>query len=152
VRESVRGWNGQRLKSARLDADLTQEDLAAMVGCSHSGIVRWESGGGAPSPQHARAIADNLDLPVTEFTDVDVDQSLLRDLRVWAGLTQDAVRQELGAHLIGPMERGARPVPSVLLPRLAELYGVDEGTLVAAAGRSQLVWRDRLEQKRRRPS
>jgi transcriptional regulator with XRE-family HTH domain len=123
-----------------------------MVGCSHSGIVRWESGSGAPSPQHAHAIADTLGQPVAEFTDVDVDQSLLRDLRVWAGLTQDAVRQELGAHLIGPMERGARPVPSALLPRLAELYGVDEKTLVAAAGRSQQMWRDRLEQKRRRPS
>jgi hypothetical protein len=30
------------------------------------------------------------------------------------------------------------------LPRLAVLYGVDEDTLVAAAGRSQQMWRERL--------
>ncbi len=70
MRESVRGWSGRRLRSARLDGHLTQEDSPRWwVWCSHCGIARWESGSAehhrpsmrAPSPKHARAIADALD-------------------------------------------------------------------------------------------
>jgi hypothetical protein len=83
---------------------------------------------------------------------VEAAEANLKDLRSWAGLTQTEVRDQLSVRDLGAMERGARPVPSALLPRLAELYRVDEETLAAAAGRSQLVWRERLEQKRRPPS
>lgn len=149
MRESVRGWRGERLKEARTQAQLTQDDLAGVIGCAHSMIARWERGQGAPSPQHARALAATFGLTVQDLTDVPDDLIELRDLRVWAGLTQGAVRQELGLHMVGAMESGSAPLRPSDVPALARLYGVDEDVLLSAADRVRRSWRARIDRRLR---
>ncbi len=51
---------GQRIRTARKDHGLTQEDLAAAVGVSRSAVAQWETGrAGQLTPNLAR-IADAL--------------------------------------------------------------------------------------------
>lgn len=57
MRESVRGWPAATLRRMRLAADLTQEYLAGMVGCSAAAIATWEGGRHDPRPRLAAALA-----------------------------------------------------------------------------------------------
>jgi len=43
-RLSLSAMNGKALKQARRRAGLTQEELAARLGCSRRAIARWERG------------------------------------------------------------------------------------------------------------
>ena len=43
-----------RLKSARAALDMSQQQLADAVGVSRQTISNWESGQGAPTPDHKR--------------------------------------------------------------------------------------------------
>jgi transcriptional regulator with XRE-family HTH domain len=50
---------GDRLRKARVDADMTQDELAAVIGCKPSTIAAWETNRHAPSLQNVELIADN---------------------------------------------------------------------------------------------
>ncbi|MGH3501397.1 MAG: helix-turn-helix domain-containing protein [Nocardioidaceae bacterium] len=150
MRESVRGWSPTALRQARRAAGLTQEDLAAEAGCAPSAIGIWESGRYGPQPRHAVALAAALELSIHDLLDIDPADATVRDLRAWVGLTQTDVREALSLRDIGAIERGTRPIPPDVLPRLAELYGVDEATLRTAAERTRAEWRHRIESRKGR--
>jgi transcriptional regulator with XRE-family HTH domain len=46
------------LRASRVDANLTQKDLAKRLGVSMRAIQTWESGDRRPLPQHRRALAE----------------------------------------------------------------------------------------------
>ncbi len=52
----------ERLKAARKDKKLSQEQLGRMVGLSKSAISKYESGKNAPKIEHAKALADALNI------------------------------------------------------------------------------------------
>lgn len=49
---------GERLRRARVEADLTQEELAERIGVAPLTVGRYERGSQAPRPGHLKAIAD----------------------------------------------------------------------------------------------
>src|SRR6476661_5841582 len=57
---------GPWLKSRRKALDLTQQDLAARVGCAAATIRKFEAGERRPSKQVAERLAGSLDIPLEE--------------------------------------------------------------------------------------
>lgn len=51
---------GEKLKQARKDAGLRQEDLAEKLGVSRSAVAKWETGKGMPDIDNLRLIAQFL--------------------------------------------------------------------------------------------
>ena len=51
---------GELLRRARREARLTQPQLAARVGVSHSSIDGWERGAWQPTPDHLQTLRDVL--------------------------------------------------------------------------------------------
>lgn len=39
-----RDWNGEKLRAWRLEQGLNQQQLAALLGCTHQKVSRWENG------------------------------------------------------------------------------------------------------------
>jgi transcriptional regulator with XRE-family HTH domain len=62
---------GRRLRKARLDAGLLQEDLAELAGVSRTSISTYERGGRVPQPENAAKLANVLaDLEPEDLMDV----------------------------------------------------------------------------------
>lgn len=47
----------KRIKSIRIDANLSQEELAARLGVGQKTVSRWESGRGEPRLRQLKALA-----------------------------------------------------------------------------------------------
>jgi DNA-binding XRE family transcriptional regulator len=60
---------GQCMKKRRKELDLTQEDLAKLVGCAMISIQSIEAGRRRPSKQMAELIARQLDIPESKRQD-----------------------------------------------------------------------------------
>lgn len=56
---------GDRLREARLAAELTQPELAAKLGCTKSAVSRWESEERRPELGHALALKTLLKIDPT---------------------------------------------------------------------------------------
>jgi len=144
MRESVRGWSAPTLKRLRLHAHLTQADLAAMVGCSPAAIATWEGGRFGPQPRWAAALAQSLDVTVPDLVSLSREETRLRDLRAWAGLTQHEVQLDLLVRDIGAIERGTKPLPETAIQVLAQAYSIAAAELRAAADRTRADWQVRI--------
>lgn len=55
---------GQRIRQARLAADLTQAELAGRIGIAPQSVVQWESGKNSPSRDNLMKAAKALDTPL----------------------------------------------------------------------------------------
>lgn len=55
---------GERLRQARLDANLSQLELATRIGRDHRTIHRWEYATSDPSLTDLLLLADALDIPL----------------------------------------------------------------------------------------
>jgi transcriptional regulator with XRE-family HTH domain len=55
---------GQRLRNARLQRRLTQQELASEVGCDNAQISRWENDVYVPSTESLRDLAATLGVSV----------------------------------------------------------------------------------------
>lgn len=66
----------------------------------------------------------------------------VRDARQEAGMTQDGVWMDYGIHraYVGQVERGERNATTLVLVRLATVYGVDPGTFIAGFRHSPDLW------------
>ena len=58
---------GARLKSLRLERDLSQEALAAKAGCSHRTLQYLETGKRAPQLETLQGLSRALDVPYEEL-------------------------------------------------------------------------------------
>ena len=58
---------GERLRAARLRADLTQAQLGEKVGREHRTIHRWEYAYRIPNLEDLLLIADALDVPLADL-------------------------------------------------------------------------------------
>ena len=55
------------IKEARLDARLTQQELAELVGVDQNTVSRWERGETEPSDLSRHALMEHLDLEPADF-------------------------------------------------------------------------------------
>lgn len=60
-------FDGNRLREAREQAGITQDQLAALVGASRRSPSRWENGEVDPSLKHVVRIADVTGKPIDFF-------------------------------------------------------------------------------------
>ena len=133
---------GCRIRDARHNIGLTQQEVAARLMVSTQTIRNWESGRYEPTRETIDALAALYQIPADTLrpghTDVgtqappsgpnkriDVDPGVLANARKQSGLSQDWAAQRAGISLatLRRYERGkARPTRSILR-RLALLYG-----------------------------
>ena len=116
---------GERIRKARLRADMTQEQLANKLGICHNSISSWENGVNSISIETLKKIADALGVPVAEFLGMDSAAAgcEVSDRERLIGLLFQVVKQ--GA------QEDADPEKVRILPEtarlLAELIGEEEG-------------------------
>ena len=60
---------GEKLKNARKEAGLSQEQLAEKLSVSRSAVAKWESGKGMPDVNNLKVIAQLLDVSVDYLLD-----------------------------------------------------------------------------------
>ena len=60
---------GEKLKEARRDAKMSQEELAVKIGVSRSAIAKWETDKGLPDIQNLKTIAAVLDVSLDYLLD-----------------------------------------------------------------------------------
>lgn len=72
---------GEKLKQARMNAKMSQEELALKVSVSRSAIAKWETDRGMPDVQNLKAIAFALDVNVDYLLDdgTKLDLSVIRE-------------------------------------------------------------------------
>ena len=55
------------LKAARVNADMTQDDVARELGVSNKTVLNWETGKTTPSPATVKALADLYRMPLNNI-------------------------------------------------------------------------------------
>ena len=60
-------FNKEKITKARLRLDLTQRELANLIGVSHVTIFRWENGDRTPNVNHLADLANALGEPIEYF-------------------------------------------------------------------------------------
>jgi len=80
---------GQKIKRARQNADLTQKQLAELIGAKHNSVSNWEKGVSKPSQQLRLQIAQITGTPPEELTEIkDAPQVgfRLKGDRIWVDM------------------------------------------------------------------
>ena len=62
---------GKKLKEARKEAGLSQEQFAEKLSVSRSAVAKWEAGGGMPDINNLKAMAQLLDVSIDYLLDED---------------------------------------------------------------------------------
>ena len=60
-------YNKEKITTARLRLDLTQRELANLIGVSHVTIFRWENGDRTPNVNYLADLANILGEPIEYF-------------------------------------------------------------------------------------
>jgi len=68
-REVMKMTLGQKIKKARQNADLTQKQLAELIGAKHNSVSNWEKGVSKPSQPLRVQIAQATGISVEELTE-----------------------------------------------------------------------------------
>ena len=68
---------GDLIREARLNANMTQKELAAILGIPYQGIGQWERGVRKPKIETIRMIAQALGVDVYSLADFDTASQLL---------------------------------------------------------------------------
>ena len=101
----LRDLDGDALRQARLDAGLSQHQLALECGLSSDSLLsRWERGVASPRPATLRVLAERLGVPIVALQPVEVRER--PDLR--------AERFRRGLSMIELAEITGIPVPTLV--------------------------------------
>ncbi|GGM79421.1 hypothetical protein GCM10012275_57520 [Longimycelium tulufanense] len=142
-RRGIRGFDPNRLRTARTQAGLTLAELSTLSGVSAQTLSQWELGRTQPTPKPLAAVAKALDTTPHTLTALDADEVQLDDLRSRAGLTitEAAAALRIGETTLRELEHGRRPPSTDLIDALATLYRVTPDVVRTAAVRTR---RDRV--------
>ena len=71
---------GEKIRNARVEAGLTQEELAEMIMVSRAAVAKWEGDRGLPDVANLKVIADALGVTVDYLLDKDnaIDLSIIK--------------------------------------------------------------------------
>ena len=97
---------GEKLSTLRKKANLTQKDLANMLGVSRQAVTKWESGIGIPDIDNVKRIASIFNISIDELLDYKVEEIELK---------QDTVTEKLEGE-----EAKLRNAEDILLKRFAD--------------------------------
>ncbi|MET3945291.1 helix-turn-helix domain-containing protein [Corynebacterium mucifaciens] len=143
ARTSVEHFDPERFRQLREEAGLTITELASRSRISRGTISQWEHRIATPSVEMLSIVMAVLDEPVASVINVLPTALDLKTQRVLAGCTRAEVAEALGlsASGWGDIERGTTALSIDRVPVLAELFGVDNMTIMQAA---QLTINNRL--------
>ena len=128
---------GSRIKQARLDAKMTQKQLAEKCGMADSAIRKYESGRIVPKIETVAKIAKALDVPTTVFypdNDPAVD-IIIREGNALEALAVSVKMTEIKEKLNGnrPTSESRETLLSEKIPYFSKMYIVPETLLKADA-------------------
>lgn len=66
---------GVRIRQARVEAKLSQTQLADRIGAHFTSVSDWERGKNAPSSRHLMSVARETDKPLAFFADDDEEEA-----------------------------------------------------------------------------
>jgi transcriptional regulator with XRE-family HTH domain len=92
----VRGFDPARLRSARRDAGLSQRELGQRIGVPTTTVTKWETGDRVPYVDKLTLLARALGITPAALTTHDAAGGTLAQLRINAGLTQQAAAARAG--------------------------------------------------------
>jgi transcriptional regulator with XRE-family HTH domain len=127
------GFDPERLRRARIQAGLSQLELAQRVGTDHTTIAKYESGDRAPFVERLAALATALG--VTTAALAKPPAGTLAELRSAAGLSQQTAATQAGLvrTTYAAIERGeVTTLTPDISTRLATTFGVDPRTIARA--------------------
>lgn len=129
------------MAAARTTAGLTQQQLAQVVGTTQTRVSDWERGVMDPRPALMVELAAAVGIDALELLGADPAQPVLEDLRLAAGLTQQALAAAAGISLsrYRRIELGAirRDPPAEVIDRLARSLAVPSVTVRHAIDSAQ---------------
>lgn len=67
---------GEKLRQARKNASMSQEELAVKMNVSRSAIAKWETDKGMPDVQNLKAIANVLNISIDYLLDEETKLDL----------------------------------------------------------------------------
>jgi transcriptional regulator with XRE-family HTH domain len=139
VREATAaGFDPDRLRQLRVDAGLTQRELAERTGTDHTTIAKYENGARVPFVERLAALAGALGVAPAELTQAGA--GTLVELRVAAGLSQLGAAQLAGLvrTRYSGLERGeVATLDADVAARLARTFGVGVEQVRAAHAQSR---------------
>ncbi|MFF8464878.1 helix-turn-helix domain-containing protein [Streptomyces albidoflavus] len=132
------------LRELRQDRGMTQNQLAANLGCSRSAVSVWETTGRLPRPERLRLLANTLGVPVTDLIETTESISLV-SLRLTAGmLAKDVARAlKVSQSTYCHVERGRQRVPPRWLPILSQAFEVPTESLASLREKTPITDADR---------
>jgi transcriptional regulator with XRE-family HTH domain len=135
-------FSGARLAAGRLAAGLTQERLAQLIQSEQTRVSEWERGVMTPRPGLMPKLAAAIGLDALEFLAADPASPTLEDMRLAAGLTMQAVADQLGISLrrYRGVEIGStrRDPSDPLVEHLARIFAVPTVTVRRAIDAARL--------------
>lgn len=140
AKQSVRNYDPAALRRAREVAGLSQEAVAKRAGLARSNYVVYETGRLSPAGSTLAALAAAVEVEPRALTTIAADEVTLRDLREYAGLSQQGMAERLGyknARSYGDIESGQRALTPDLAARLAKALATNQGDIWAAWERAK---------------
>ncbi|MGW4503632.1 helix-turn-helix domain-containing protein [Streptomyces sp. NPDC004436] len=134
----ARRFDPARVRLDRRTAEITQSDVARVVGVAESTVSGWEAGTAVPDQEKLPALAKALGKPLDAYFPRSGPPDLT-DLRCDAGLYRKDTAAVIGMKSDGPVagaEQGVRRLKDRYLPLLADAYGVTVEELERAQERS----------------
>ncbi len=121
---------GEKIKAARISANMTQAELAEKLGVAYQNIGQLESGKRKPKLETIQKIADALGVSVSYLSGIENDTSLIsyliKDARERAGMTMEDLAQKSGipVSLLEDYERGSKKPGIEELTKISHSIGV----------------------------
>ncbi|MFH8986393.1 helix-turn-helix domain-containing protein [Streptomyces varsoviensis] len=114
----------ERLRELRTRRQMTQSDVAELLGCSRGAVSTWETTGHPPRPATMRALA--FLYGVTVFDLIETELLDLRVMRSVSGMRQRDVAELLGVlpSTYCDVETGRRDLPARWVPIISEAFSV----------------------------
>jgi transcriptional regulator with XRE-family HTH domain len=128
------GFDPDRLRNARIQAGLTQAELARLVGTDHTVIARYEAGERTPYVERLATLAAALGITPAALTQGN-EIGNLAQLRSRAGLSQNTTAQRAGLvrTTYAAIERGEiATLDTDTATRLAAALEVDPKVILSA--------------------
>lgn len=138
--ETNSGTFPERLRQLRTKADLTQQQLADIVGTTQQNIAFWETGRQRPKQPSLVKLANYFNVSIDYLLvgkaqpkkELSVFPERLRQLRIEADLTQQELAKNLNVsqQIIGLWERGERKPKIEAVTNIAEYFNVSPKYLI----------------------
>ena len=103
MKEVIQVTLGEKIKEARKQAGLSQEQLSEKLGVSRSAVAKWETNGGIPDRDNLYRLAEVLNVTVNDLHHI-IEQSKLSQVDLEANITADVIAalESYGYQVIRP--------------------------------------------------